>query len=569
MRNRPLSLSILFLSLITFSSYAYAEKKTPEQYWTETGISTELLPEFFLKNSICNSDATKLRGCVKAIEAIANTAEPMLSVIPSSLLKDPEVNVKRVILEKISDADGLALVELNRDDSLTTTSVRAGWKKTLNLRNKIKSANEALLSKQLDYEKILQEVVKQSIKDPAKDAAAAAAAVNAALVESIDAHAHIDAAAEAEDSRNDADEGFTGIGVELRKLNSSIVALKVLDGGPASRAGLLANDIINTVDGESVDKVPFNTLVMKKIRGPENTVVTLGLIRSGKNVELKITRSKVVFVNVSTEVKTDFSTKIGVIRLKSFTDSKACLNIENKIKELETSGATALVLDLRGNGGGLVNQAVCIGGLFVGKKIIVRTLSLSNNLLDSLPASSDAVTNLPLAVLIDSSSASASELLAGALQDYGRAWVLGERSFGKGSVQSPRPFMAPIFGGKIMLYKTTDRFYQPSGRTNQVVGISPDFEVPFKVDATEDERFSLREGDLFPNSLDAVGEPWVNPRLAEVQNINAVIKTTGELDSTMAKLKSENIDGDYQMLYAESVLKWSKYSYEIQRASSH
>jgi carboxyl-terminal processing protease len=215
---------------------------------------------------------------------------------------------------------------------------------------------------------------------------------------------------------------------------------------------------------------------------------------------------------------------------------------------------SGLVLDLRGNLGGLIDQAVCIGGLFLGREVVVKVKDLDRDSFEELSSSKPAATDLPLVVLIDAGSASASEIVSGAIQDHQRGWLLGERSFGKGTVQANMNF----WNDKIVFYRTVQRFYQPTGRTNQQVGISPDFEVPATPSATEEDRFRLREADIFPHGLGAVGPMWAQPRPEEARKVNGCVAGEKLADKVFAEAKARGHAVDYQLLRAEETLRCSR-----------
>jgi C-terminal peptidase prc len=246
------------------------------------------------------------------------------------------------------------------------------------------------------------------------------------------------------------------------------------------------------------------------------------------------------------------TSKVGHISLRHFNDNEACEKIDNAIDEMTRAGAASLVLDLRGNGGGLLKQAICIGELFVGERVIaqVRRLGSRGAELNPVPSQGQRkVTDLPLVILIDAQSASASELVAAALQDYGRAWIIGERSFGKGTVQSGSPYSR---NSGLLYFKTTERFYSPLGRTHQLHGVEPDVTVPAKPNATEDERFSVREADEFPNALSRLGNRWKQKRPEKAAALGGCVKATAPEKRWNASQGVSAMAPDYQLLSAEA-----------------
>lgn len=539
-----LSLSLL-LSLST--SLAFAEKKTPEQYWTETGLTTEFLfSNRILTGPVCGRSLEMLQGCIAAINSVGGRANRPIELIPSSLARDPEFS-GGMPFRVFND---FQLV--SRAKPAAEASPMAEQKRENSRRAKMKAALQAALpsSSGTDFETIFKTVLDFAVKDKGDDAITAARAITAYLAASSDAHAHIDAAEQVQDSLADASENFVGIGANLQSLNNRTIIQSPTEGGPAKKAGVLPNDIITAVDGVNVDGMDIGEVV-KKIRGEEGSTVKLTLLRKGRTLELAIVRKKIVLENVTSELRSDLGEAYGYIRLRSFMDSNGCARIESFVKDLEAKGAKGLVLDLRGNGGGLLDQAICIGGLFVGRQVIAKVKDLSSDSFQDLASDKNQITNLPLAVLIDAGSASASEVLSGALQDHKRAWIFGERSFGKATVQAPGVFAR---NPRIMLYRTIQRFYQPSGRTNQIVGISPDIVVPVKPDATEEERFFRREADYFPNALGAVGPVWQQTRTQQVSEMESCISRGGLARKAYAEAKAKEETADYQLISAEEAL---------------
>lgn len=252
----------------------------------------------------------------------------------------------------------------------------------------------------------------------------------------------------------------------------------------------------------------------------------------------------------------------GYIALENFADDSGCSTMAEAIKTFETQKVKGLVFDLRGNGGGMISQANCIIGLFIGKgKVAYKERYLDENSdFKEYKTENEKVTDLPLTVLIDGNSASASELVAIALQDYKRGWVLGERSFGKGTTQSGLGFMLaeedmPVTGfpllasvSGILMFTTQSKFYSPNGYTNQLATVVPDFEVPTFENATEEDRFYLREADLYANALKTDNEPRSTLRPEEVSKLKLCLEPNMKNNKNL-------FDEDYQITYAVELLK--------------
>ncbi|MRS13213.1 MAG: S41 family peptidase [Actinobacteria bacterium] len=261
---------------------------------------------------------------------------------------------------------------------------------------------------------------------------------------------------------------FYGIGVTISNDGNDLVVTSVFEGTPAEAEGLKADDVIVEIDGEIRERWDVEEAVLL-IRGEEGTQVTLGIRRNGEEDlrEFTITRAKIDVPNIESEM---LEGDIGYIRLYQFTDP-AVGEVREALDELAGKGAKGFVLDLRDNPGGLLDSAIDVTSLFVADGVIVRVEDREGTV-EEYRATGEIATDAPLVVLINGNSASASEILGGAVQDYGRAVLVGERSFGKGSVQQIEPLS---FGGAIKL--TIAHYVTPKNRVIDRVGLAPDVVV--------------------------------------------------------------------------------------------
>jgi carboxyl-terminal processing protease len=268
---------------------------------------------------------------------------------------------------------------------------------------------------------------------------------------------------------------FGGLGIEVTMEDGLIKVVTPIDDTPAAKAGVLANDLITKLDEDQVQGLTLNQAV-EKMRGPVNTKIKLTIMRKGadKPVELTLTRDIIRVRAVRSNVDGD---DVGYIRMTQFNEQttdglkKAITDINAKVSQDKLKG---YILDLRNNPGGLLDQAISVSDAFLQKGEIVSTRGRNAEETQRFNARSGDLTNgKPVIVLINGGSASASEIVAGALQDHKRVTVLGTRSFGKGSVQT----IIPLGSGNGALRLTTARYYTPSGRSIQAKGITPDIEV--------------------------------------------------------------------------------------------
>ena len=283
---------------------------------------------------------------------------------------------------------------------------------------------------------------------------------------------------------------FGGLGLEVTEDNGIIKVVSPIDDTPASRAGVKAGDLILALDGKSVQGIALNDAV-DKMRGPPNSKITLTVKREGvdKPLDLTLTR-EIIKIQV---IKSHLEGDVGYIRITSFNE-QTDTGLRRAFDQLRSESGgkmRALVVDLRNNPGGLLDQAVAVSDDFINEGEIVSTRARHPEDSQRWNAKGGDITGgMPVVVLINGGSASASEIVAGALQDHRRAILLGTRSFGKGSVQTVIPLPG---NGAIRL--TTARYYTPSGRSIQGLGIAPD--VPVQESRQEPAHFGPeREADL-------------------------------------------------------------------------
>jgi carboxyl-terminal processing protease len=265
---------------------------------------------------------------------------------------------------------------------------------------------------------------------------------------------------------------FGGLGIEVSMENGLIKVVSPIDDTPAARAGLKPGDLITQLDGTPVQGMTLPEAV-EKMRGPINSDITLRIRRAGKDpFDVKLTRATIKIQSVRSHLEDG---NIGYVRITSFNE-QTDVGLENAMKNLKQQDGNKLagiVLDLRNNPGGLLDQAVAVSDAFLDKGEIVSTRGRRPDDAQRYNAHPGDITGgLPVVVLINSGSASASEIVAGALQDHHRAILMGTRSFGKGSVQT----IIPLPGHGAMRL-TTARYYTPSGRSIQAKGIEPDIIV--------------------------------------------------------------------------------------------
>ncbi|HEY6257738.1 MAG TPA: S41 family peptidase, partial [Xanthobacteraceae bacterium] len=267
---------------------------------------------------------------------------------------------------------------------------------------------------------------------------------------------------------------FGGLGIEVTMEDGLIKVVAPIDETPAAKAGVQANDFITHIDDEPVQGLTLNQAV-DKMRGPVNTKIKIKIMRKGqdKPVEMTLTRDVIRVLSVRSHSE---GGDVGYIRITQFNE-QATTGLKKAIADLTAQDGDKLkgfILDLRNNPGGLLDQAISVSNAFLNRGEIVSTRGRNADETQRFTARpGDLTKGKPVIVLINGGSASASEIVAGALQDHKRATMVGTRSFGKGSVQT----IIPLGSGNGALRLTTARYFTPSGRSIQAKGIVPDIEV--------------------------------------------------------------------------------------------
>jgi carboxyl-terminal processing protease len=330
---------------------------------------------------------------------------------------------------------------------------------------------------------------------------------------------------------------FGGLGIEVTMENGFVKVVSPIDDTPAHRAGIEAGDLITHLDGESVMGLTLNEAV-DRMRGKVNTDLTLTIRRESEEpFEVVITRDVIKIRSVRSRAEG----QVGYIRLTTFNQqtTPGLHDAVKKLREEIGEDIEGYVIDLRNNPGGLLDQAVSVSDSFLDQGEIVSTRGRDTDNAQRFNSDAGDVTDgKPVIVLINGGSASASEIVAGALQDHRRAIIMGTRSFGKGSVQTIIPL-----GAHGAMRLTTARYYTPSGRSIQAKGIEPDIEVEqmaIEQEEDEDDPRGRREEDL----RGALGN--------DGDNGDAGDEEEGEEEGTLGR--SEQAEGDLQLTRALDLL---------------
>jgi carboxyl-terminal processing protease len=403
--------------------------------------------------------------------------------------------------------------------------------------------SQASIYEQLDLFGDILERVRAQYVEEVDEAELIEAAINGMLV-SLDPHSSYLTAEDFEDMRTQTRGEFGGLGIEVTQEEGFVKVVSPIDDTPAAKAGIAAGDFITHVDGDSVLGLTLDEAV-DLMRGPVGSEIVITVVRedTAEPFDVSIIRDTIKLVAVRSRTVGD----TVVLRITTFNDQTFAGLEEELASQVEALGGLenvdGFVLDLRNNPGGLLTQAIEVSDAFLEAGEIVSTRGremVDGDRYNATPG--DLAEGKPIVVLINGGSASASEIVAGALQDHERAIVVGEKSFGKGSVQTVMPLR-----GQAAMRLTTARYYTPSGRSIQALGVSPDIVVEqpprAPVDETEEEetRRTRSEADL-RGSLD-------NDSLTEDQI--RLIEEERAAAEEAAKLRDE----DFQLSYAIDLIK--------------
>lgn len=405
---------------------------------------------------------------------------------------------------------------------------------------------ESSVYEQLDlFGDIFERIRSQYVEEVATEDLVTAA-INGMLT-SLDPHSGYLSARDFEDMRVQTQGEFGGLGIEVTQEEGFIKVISPMDGTPAEKAGILAGDFITHVNGESVLGLVLDDAV-DMMRGPIGSEIIITIVREGATepFDVSIIRDTIKL----TAVRGRVVGKTVVLRITTFNDQTTSGLTEELNKAVEELGGienvSGLVLDLRNNPGGLLDEAITVSDAFLEKGEIVSTRGREAGSGERYNAKAgDLVEGKPIVMLINGGSASASEIVAGALQDHRRAIVVGTKSFGKGSVQT----LIPLRDDAAMRL-TTARYYTPSGRSIQALGISPDIVVnqppPAPADATPEEAASAAGFDRSEASLRGAIE---NDSMTEDE------KQLYQEELARAEESAKLRDEDYQLAYAVDIIK--------------
>jgi len=446
-------------AFLAFSGKAQklSKVKTAEEYWSETGLNSETLEELLQEGS-CKSSERYFLACVNAIQSASQRFGFDLSTegkwVPSAKSSRPAISEKELL---------------------------APWKAYLFSRSEIPN---------FPFLALWQELLRKHVK-ASQTSFAVGLGMNGFLSVFRDPHTYLLPASMYTEVVARANPKSLSIGVVIGRNDEHYFIKKVIENSSSYLAGVKKGDAILSVNGKNADPLSAQELG-EFLRGEADTVLEMTVLRQQEIKKLTIHRTEQTLPTVSAQMLEGIK-PVGVLTINKFAID-ACRQVKEHLIGLKMQGLRGLLLDLRDNPGGQMEEATCIASLFIGpgKKVYdIKNLAFGSED-ESSYTSETQVYQGPMAVLINSGSASAAEIVAGVLKDYQRAVLVGERTFGKGSFQEGEIWTK---NDKIAIFETKGFYYLPSGISPQMKGLEPDVKVQFK------DRFALREEDQFLNPL--------------------------------------------------------------------
>ncbi len=547
--------------------------------WSKIGLKGEMI-QAFLSDELCLQNRQSFLGCVYSVNHILSGAKLPLFAAPTEFIAQMNAampNGKKHAIVHSFPAFQIILSPRLPDKIPRRSEFEAAVARTYEKINTDHSWDLfGLVSETIPP---MIEYARSRLADPASESELVGTAFNRFFEFAADAHAGLipksvmDKMMKVPPPRYFADIGVT-VGANAKR--GIHIADFVARNASAIAAGLRIDDQLLSIaeDGKNFTELKGKSIdeVESMLGGAVDSTLHLRVARGSETITIEATRKPLLKGLIQANLTNDLGIPVGWIKIREFMHDSFCEDFRFAITELLKMGVQAWVLDVRGNGGGRPEYAVCAASAFLGDQKIVYEMRYFDPSMSPAQGKVDskALTNLPLTVLIDASSASASEILAGALQDHGRATIVGVRSFGKGTMQG-------VGGARELLYNrgqlpmnmssvvdqlyfksTLARFYLPSGRTNQIEGILPNFEAYSKPEPTDAEKKFKREEDLFSNAYSSIGTPWREPNPGRIAAIKNCIEKSGRARSLYEARKDDAFPADYPLFYAQEVLLCSK-----------
>ncbi len=536
------------------SNTAWSAADAPASPWRATGLDLGFVDKR-LDDRHCGQSSRAFLSCVGAVQGILDLHGRDLHLVPVSELAESQASSRTRV--RFGSA---AVVE---DEGLRVNSAGNALEVLRTRKRHILRWRDWLRPERRQEVRFtaIRKWMQDEIIDPEREEDFAAAAINGYLAVA-DAHARIAPAGTPGDSsagqrganRSGGNDGlvYIGIGAGVQPLIDAALVTAVVREGPAADAGLRTQDFILAVDGEAVAGMSAEALV-DKLRGKRGTEVRVIVKRQDEVREIAILRDLVRVDNVVAYGFIDRGWQFVYLRIDSFLPGNTCVEVGRALARDLKPTLNGLILDLRDNAGGRIDQAVCVADLFLPQDEIVLEIRdvRGKDRTEQVHTRRDAKVRVPMVTLVNANTGSASEVLAGALQDHGRSLVVGELTFGKGTVQTARPWRG---SGSILEFFTVARYYRPSGVGVQLIGIEPDIPVAAPPGKGPRAQIVLREGDLFPTALEREPQSWEHPNPEPVAALRECTTSEGLAAHRLRHDTEEGRTIDYPLAVGQDAL---------------
>ena len=549
----------VFLFCFLLISSLFAQRKSLKEYWTSTTLRFDSLEQLITTKN-CYTTEKHFVACMNAIFIAQKFNDAKNLFVPTILA---EKSKDYIAEESQLSFNNLTFVSMIPKED-TYSSYVEYMLYELRLFKDFNDASKELFNSslfdQVNFEELIKHINKIIIlANPDCEAFISAQMYNKYLEILIDPHTTLAPTAQLMDDMNVESNTFYGIGIMLNYIDNKIVLAEVYKNGPAHKAGLTKNDVIVNIDGIDIAKMKLSK-ILPLLTGEKGSFVEILIERNNIIIDepFIIQRDEIEIKNVTSEVITDKKgTRHGYLKIKSFMPRTTCYDVNNSLLLLFMLDVDSIILDLRGNPGGLVTQAVCVAGHFLAPHAFVtatipleHTESFTKATKYFSPHTFPFKKSVLLTTLIDSSSASASEIVAGVLQNYRRSIIIGTTSYGKGSVQNSAPIS--IFEG-VILNQTIAKYYLPSGHTPQINGIKPDFEVFASPNPTDKDKLGIREKDLYAFLPNGGEEFKQEPEIIHTLNERQKCAEKTGFARLIYNSSTDLIKPDFQLLYAQDI----------------
>lgn len=542
-------------------------------YWDGVQFSREDFAEVrtIISAQYIDPEYDQRLAWVTAADYVLYTMKPERTALPEKYFRSQK-KYRDVGFLKLDPDDGFVIADKPKAEeynvgAMTDDQIRAEKEKFKTSVESREKEWQTLEFSEADFQRVMAWVIEKESAKPGFHESSLWIAAATGYLASLDPHTTImSAKAWNENTRETEDGSFEGIGAMLTASQGRIYIESPIEGQPADSAGIKAGDEIIEVDGRRVTGMELSKVV-KMIKGEKGTPVMLTIRRPGtpEDLEFKIVRQHIEVRNVQSHMLKGHP-DMGYVKITGFIDGTAD-SVDRAIQELigKSRGGRlrGLVLDVRMNSGGLLGESVAIADAFLesGKIVSVRSPTDKDESYDA----EAGMWGFPIVVLVNSNSASASEILASAIQENGRGLVIGDRTFGKASVQT----LVPPYPRTDYLVKVTiARYYSPSGRTIQVTGVVPDVDTP--PDAGGKQPVGFREEDLV-HHLTLIENEYTSPNDRLVQSLSTCTKKMGTAEAVGRASPHPTIKFDFQLQTAADYLEcmWLNEEHNVKMSQTY